>query len=230
MRRRRLTFGAGVGALILAGLVGLSLTAKSVVAELADESVLEVKLAEAPPEPEPEPAPEPEPPPTPVALVPRQVALPSLAPPTELSDAPLTEAEPTDANPNEGDPYANGVVSSGAQSAPVVKVAEKPIALKPKPSGPMRVTENVTPPKVLSQVSPGYPAEAKQAGLEGVVIIKYVVTELGTVTGVQVLRGPAELRQVCIEALSKWTFEPAVFEGRAVAVFRIARFPFRITT
>jgi len=94
----------------------------------------------------------------------------------------------------------------------------------------MRVTENVTPPKAMSQSAPSYPSSAKKAGIEGVVIIKYVVTEVGKVSQVQVLRGPAELREACVEALSRWTFEPALFEGKPVAVFRIARFPFRITT
>jgi len=235
LRRRRLVFGGALGATVMAGVVAISLTVKPVVAEPADDKIIEVKLAETLPEPEPEPEPEPPPPPEPVAQQApppaNRAALPSLTPPTEVSDAALTEAEPTNSNGAEGDPYAKGVVSSGARPAPAPIVVQKPAPpAPPKRSGPMRVTENVTPPKSLSQASPTYPAEAKQAGIEGVVLIKYVVTEAGTVTNITVLRGPAELRQVCIEALSKWTFQPAIFEGRPVAVFRIARFPFRITT
>lgn len=235
LRRRRLAMGGMLGAAIIAGVVAVSFLAAPVEAEPADEKVLEVKLAEAP-EPEPELEPEPEPEPPPVANQPpppvNQRVMPSLKPPTEVSDAPLTEAEPTDSNPYEGDPYANGVVSSGARRAPP-KVEEKPAPPPPPkavPRGPMRVTENVTPPKSLSQGAPSYPSSAKQAGIEGTVIIKYVVTETGKVTNVQVVRGPAELRQACIDAVSQWTFEPAMYEGRPVAVFRIARFPFRITT
>ncbi|MBK7583300.1 MAG: TonB family protein [Myxococcales bacterium] len=71
---------------------------------------------------------------------------------------------------------------------------------KPKPvvqqhaaaSGPVAVTEDVTPPRAISNTPPSYPADAKAAGIEGTVVIKYVVTETGAVTGVTAVRGPPD--------------------------------------
>ena len=64
----------------------------------------------------------------------------------------------------------------------------------PKKKGPIRVTENVTPPNPLSQAMPSYPADAKAQGIQGLVIVRYIVSETGQVTRAQAVRGPAELR------------------------------------
>ncbi len=77
---------------------------------------------------------------------------------------------------------------------------------------------------------PGYPPDAKAQGIEGTVIIKYVVTVSGAVSNVRVIRGPAALRAVCVAAVRSWRFKPAQLDGRPVSVSRIARFPFRIKT
>jgi TonB family protein len=95
---------------------------------------------------------------------------------------------------------------------------------------PIRVTEDVTPPKAISMQAPSYPAEAKAAGIEGIVVIQYVVTETGEVKDVEAERGPPELVDVCIAAVKSWRFSPAIKDGEPVAVHRMARFPFRIKT
>ena len=100
----------------------------------------------------------------------------------------------------------------------------------PKPTGPIRVTENVTPPVSLSQPAPAYPAAAKAAGVEGTVIVKYAVGADGSVTVAKAVRGPQELRAACEAAVKSWRFKPAMLDGAAVSVWRIARFPFRIKT
>jgi TonB family protein len=82
----------------------------------------------------------------------------------------------------------------------------------------------------MAMPRPSYPAAAKAEGIEGTVIIKYVVTESGQVTNVRVVRGPQALRAVCVAAVKRWRFKPAKLEGRPVAVHRVARFPFRIRT
>ena len=78
--------------------------------------------------------------------------------------------------------------------------------------------------------TPPYPESARNAGVEGTVVIKYVVTETGAVTSVQALKGPPELASVCIATVSSWRFKPAIANGAPVSVVRQARFPFRIRT
>ena len=94
----------------------------------------------------------------------------------------------------------------------------------------VRVTEDVTPPVPVAQPMPAYPSEAKARGVEGTVVVKYVVTAAGTVSNVRAVRGPAELRTACEAVVRSWRFTPAVLDGQPVAVSRVAQFPFRIRT
>ncbi len=230
LRRRRLAIGYGVGIAAFAAIaLGISLTAAKVTEE-SEEEVLEVKLATEPaPEPEPEPQPEPEPVvPTPRPAGPR---VPKLAPPTEVPEDKPQETTPTEtADEGAGDPYASGTQGGGpARAAVVAPVTPAPPKPPPKPRGPIRVSENVTPPQ-CSIPTPSYPSSAKAAGIEGTVIVKYVVSESGAVSNVNVVRGPPQLHAAAMSAFQGVRCRPASLDGAPVSVFRIARFPFRIRT
>jgi protein TonB len=229
LRRRRLVIGYGVGfALFGAIALVISVTAAKVIQE-TEEDVLEVKLAS---QPEPEPEPEPEPPkPQPQAPRPAGPRVPKLTPPTEVpQDKPAETAAEAPAG-GSGDPYADGREGGGGNAKPAVvePVAPAPPPPPPKPRGPIRVTENVTPPQ-CSIPTPSYPSSAKAAGIEGTVIIKYVVSESGAISNVTVVRGPPELHDAAVSAFRGVRCKPASLDGAAVSVFRIARFPFRIRT
>ncbi len=240
VRQKRLLAGYGVGATAVAVLgVFLSLTAAGVAQEMPEEEVLDVQLAEEPepePEPEPEVEPEPEPEPADPQPRPRGPVLPKLTTPTEIpDDAPEeTDSKPED-NPYAAvDPYMLGAGSRGTAPRKQVVVQAPPPEPKPepkaRPAGPIRVTEGTSPPKPLNNPRPGYTASAKAAGVEGTVIVKYVVTMAGTTTQVKAVRGPEELRQVCEDMVKSWTFEPAIRDGQPVSVYRMSRFNFRLKT
>jgi protein TonB len=78
--------------------------------------------------------------------------------------------------------------------------------------------------------SPAYPPAARSAGIEGTVVVSYVVGENGSVTEARVVRGPPELADACLQAVRGWRFSPAMSDGRPVAVKRSARFPFKLRT
>jgi protein TonB len=163
--------------------------------------------------------------------------MPKLATPMAIPDSAPEEAEPglNALQQTDEDPFAEGSAEPEVVASVVMKEEPKPqpkpiVQRKAKPKGPIRVTENVTPPQAISQATPGYPESAKAQGIEGVVIVRYVVDESGSVTQVQAIRGPAELRAASEAAVRAWRFQPAVLDGQPVAVVRITRFPFRIRT
>ncbi|MFO0612853.1 MAG: energy transducer TonB [Polyangiaceae bacterium] len=139
--------------------------------------------------------------------------------------------------PDGTDPYADGVGPAQpgpAYAPPNVTAPPPPVAPPPPPppkaKEPVRITEDIEPPVPLSMSPPGYPPAAKSAGVEGTVVIQYVVTESGAVTQVQAVKGPPELTAACLAAVSSWKFKPALSKGAPVSVVRQARFPFRIKT
>ncbi len=80
--------------------------------------------------------------------------------------------------------------------------------------------DEITPPELIRGAPPKYPEAAKEAKIEGSMILRVVVTEAGRVTDVEVLEGldPA-LDLAAVTAVSKWAFNPATNpEGLPVSV------------
>ena len=230
LRRKRLAAGYVVGLLMSAGLVGLVIVnSKAIVAE-KEEEILDVQLATEPePEPEPAPAPQPQaekkpPPPRPRIETPMEVPVEK---PAEVDTKAAVAGEDPFARADEPEPPPT-------VEKPIVKEAPKPppprIQAPPKPKGPMQVTEDMAKPVAISQATPAYPPDARANGIEGTVVVKYVITETGTVTNIQIVRGPTEFHAAVKAAMQSWRFRPAMLEGKPVSVSRIHRFPFRIRT
>jgi protein TonB len=95
----------------------------------------------------------------------------------------------------------------------------------------VQVTEDMQKPVAISNTPPAYPPDAKANGIEGTVVVKYVITETGAVTNITIVRGPQECHAAVMAAMRTWRFQPArTAEGVPVAVTRVHRFPFRIRT
>ncbi len=74
-----------------------------------------------------------------------------------------------------------------------------------------------------------YPDMAKKAGVEGRVIVQFVVDENGDVQNPQVVRGlGAGLDEVALEAVKKAKFEPGMQRGQAVKVKMSLPITFRL--
>jgi protein TonB len=82
------------------------------------------------------------------------------------------------------------------------------------------VTAN--PPRVLTAVTPSYPAMARNSHLQGPVELLMTIDEHGAPVRVQVLSGHAAFHAEAERAARLWRFEPATVEGRPVpARFRL---------
>jgi len=228
VRRKRLAMGYAIGIAISGALVGAAILNSKAIAAEKEEEILEVQLATEP-ESEPEPAPALE------FKVEKKPPRSKMVAPVEMPLDKPKEVEPTkDNSASDDDPFKDDDKPPPPKvEKPIIKEAPKPPPVRiapPKPKGPMQVTENVTPPSPISNPQPAYPADAKAAGIEGTVVVKYVVTETGAVTNIQVVRGPPELHAAVLAAMRTWRFRPATLDGQPVSVSRVIRFPFRIRT
>jgi protein TonB len=73
-------------------------------------------------------------------------------------------------------------------------------------------------PRLISRVSPVYPYWARQQGITGTVVLKFLVDKGGEVKKVSVVRAEPEgvFEESAREAVKQWQFEPGYFEGDAV--------------
>jgi periplasmic protein TonB len=224
LRIRRLFVGSIVGAVtVTASLSFVILSSTGAAAQVEeDDGPIEVQLAK---EAEPEPPPPPPPPPAE-----RKVSAPKprIASPMAV---PLDKPEEKDPTPTQLEPEVEE-----EEQKPVAAVATTvappppppPPKAKPVVRQPIRLTEDMPKPVQTVMKTPEYPSSAKLAGIEGVVIVKYVVGEDGSVRDAKVLKGPPELTEACLAAVRTWRFQPMVVDGAPIAFVKIARFPFRI--
>ena len=90
---------------------------------------------------------------------------------------------------------------------------------KPEPpAGPVRVGGNIKEPKKLRNVPPLYPEVAKQARVQGVVVLEATIDRSGRVDNVRVLRGIPLLNEAAVEAVKKWVYSPTMLNGEPVPV------------
>jgi periplasmic protein TonB len=85
-------------------------------------------------------------------------------------------------------------------------------------------------PEPRNRKSPEYPARARERGIQGHVLLKIKVSELGEVEQVRVVEAqPAGVfEDVAVAAVRQWTFQPATYKGSPVAVSVSQKIPFRL--
>lgn len=93
-----------------------------------------------------------------------------------------------------------------------------PPAPEIKPEGPVKIGGQVKEPRLLTSTLPVYPAFARDAHVEGDVVIRTTIDKNGSVTHMEVVSGPSMLRQSALDALGRWKYVPSILDGQAVSV------------
>lgn len=86
------------------------------------------------------------------------------------------------------------------------------------PQSPVRPGGDLQPPTKLRQVAPAYPELARQARVQGVVVLDCVIDPSGRVADVKVLRGHSLLAPAAVDAVRQWLYTPTRLNGVPVAV------------
>jgi TonB family protein len=72
--------------------------------------------------------------------------------------------------------------------------------------------------KVVKIVRPKYPKDAREAGVSGTVKLHAIIGKDGKAKPIVFVSGPQMLAQAAVEAVEKWRYEPAIFNGAVVEV------------
>jgi periplasmic protein TonB len=205
--------------------------------------VIPLMTAEALPEPtsvvkaffvEPQAAPPPPPPPPPPApkaqVQPRVASTPQ---PVQENKFTAPIETPDEVKPDEGiDLGVEGGVPGGVEGGVpggVVGGVVGGLPDAPPPPAAVRVGGQIKEPKKLKNVAPVYPDIAKQARVQGVVILECTISPQGKVTDVKVLRGIPLLDAAAIEAVKQWVYSPTLLNGVPVPVIMTVTVNFRLS-
>lgn len=179
----------------------------------------------------PPPPPPPPPPPAPVHVIeqppksfftagklfapkfiPKQIAqVKEEAPPPEPASSGVDGGVPGGVPGGQLGGVLGGILGGSGKATPP---PPKPAAHK----GPYRVGGNVQAPKLIQRVQPVYPPLARQARIQGDVVIESVIDMQGRVTQMKVVSGSPLLVQAAEQALEQWRYQPTLLNGQPVAV------------
>jgi protein TonB len=90
----------------------------------------------------------------------------------------------------------------------------------PKAATPARIKQGgaVTAAAIITQTKPAYPPLARQARIQGVVVLHAIIDKEGKVAQLEVVSGHPLLVQSAIEAVRQWRYKPTQLNGEPVEV------------
>jgi protein TonB len=147
-------------------------------------------------------------------------------------DVPTTTAPPT-MPPTEVPPTATETMAQ----APAVP---EPLPIEPPITTPAdelidrggvytAVPPGGTQPEEIERVVPRYPAGARRAGVSGSVVIRGIVRKDGTIDNVEIIKDlPYDLGDAARDAVRRWRFRPATFQGEPIDVYYTVTVNFRL--
>lgn len=162
------------------------------------------------------------PPPAPTPVPPPEIPAMTAPPPVVTVNpaaAPLVEPTRVSAEPLVPPVYVPAPTVPVSTGPPAVAVAAAPVALAaPPPSKPIPVGGAVQEPRRLHYVNPVFPAVARAARREGMVILEATIGKDGRVSNARVLRSDVMFDRAAIDAVRQWRYTTPTLNGIPVDV------------
>jgi periplasmic protein TonB len=98
-------------------------------------------------------------------------------------------------------------------------ISSTPVAV-PKVAAPqrVRVSQGVTQGLLIHKVQPAYPPLARQARIQGSVLLQALISKGGTIENLRVISGHPMLSPAAIDAVKQWRYKPYILNGEPVEV------------
>ncbi len=113
-----------------------------------------------------------------------------------------------------------GGVPGGAIGGVLGSVINSTPTAVPKVATPqrVRVSQGVSQGLLIHQVKPSYPPLARQARIQGTVVLQAVIGKDGSIQGLKVMSGHPMLAPAALEAVKQWKYKPYYLNGEPVEV------------
>jgi periplasmic protein TonB len=115
-------------------------------------------------------------------------------------------------------PPIDGIIGGSIDDASTVLAPPPVVAPPPQPLKPVPVGGTIRRPVKIGGNDPVYPAMARAAGVQGMVIIEATIGADGHVTNARILRSLPLLDQAALEAVRQWHYTPTLLNGVPVPV------------
>ena len=146
-------------------------------------------------------------------ILPSVIAAPTLEAPRDVAGPPPGPVVP--GVPNNAGPIDPALLGSTGAAGPAPPAAPE---TKAAPPAVLRVGQGVREPKRIAGTMPEYPALARSARIQGVVMLEAIINERGEVGRIRVLKSVALLDAAAIGAVQEWRYTPTLLNGVPVSV------------
>ena len=82
----------------------------------------------------------------------------------------------------------------------------------------VRVSQGVTSGLLIRKIQPAYPPLARQARIQGNVLLQAEISKEGTIENLRLISGHPMLAPAAIEAVKQWKYKPYILNGEPVEV------------
>ena len=103
-----------------------------------------------------------------------------------------------------------------------------PEVTRPKPIRPVRVSAGVAEGQLLAPIQPSYPVIAREAHVEGTVVVEALISKQGLVEQARVVSGPSLLTGAALSAVDRARYRPYRLNGEPVQVETTIQIIFRL--
>jgi|HubBroStandDraft_1064217.scaffolds.fasta_scaffold00181_12 TonB family protein len=127
-----------------------------------------------------------------------------------LQDISFQEDEPNPKCVMRGDEPTSGIIGGVLSSKP-------PQPGSPQPTR-VRVSQGVSTGLLIKKVAPHYPEDAKQARIQGQVVLQARIDKDGNIEDLTLVSGHPILAPAAIDAVKQWKYKPYLLNGQPVGV------------
>jgi periplasmic protein TonB len=110
---------------------------------------------------------------------------------------------------SDGDNSLNNLIGAMHAGGPVVR---------PVPSQRPTVSSRVMAGNLITKTVPPYPVIAREARIQGTVVLQATIGTGGEIENLRVISGPPLLQQAALDAVRSWRYKPFYLNGEPVAV------------
>src|SRR5271169_1034635 len=113
-----------------------------------------------------------------------------------------------------------GGVPGGAMGGVLGGIIGNAPAVVPKAATPqrVRVSQGVSQGLLIRQIKPTYPPLARQARIQGVVVLQAVISKDGSIENLHLISGHPMLAPAAMDAVKQWKYKPYFLNGEPVEV------------
>jgi protein TonB len=102
---------------------------------------------------------------------------------------------------------------------PVPDGGTRPVMpVAPKPATKVFRTSTILQGSLIRRVEPTYPPLARQARIQGTVVLAAVISKAGTIDNLRLVSGHPMLAGAAIDAVSQWRYRPYILNGDVIEV------------